>query len=89
MTCAVAYADADGAVLEAFGERRPPFSPEEVVREFCALLKSHNIVEVRRDKWGGEFVVERFQQHGIKYRSTDLSIIGMHSTAIITVVILL
>jgi hypothetical protein len=41
MTLAIAHRQKDGsAVSDAVRERRPPFSPEAVVAEFCALLKS-------------------------------------------------
>ena len=42
MTVAVAHRDQDGiAVLDAIREFRPPFSPEAVVVEIAALLKSY------------------------------------------------
>ena len=73
MTLALAYADAEGAVLAALRERKPPFSPQEVVGEFCALLKTFGVTEVRGDRWGGEFVAEQFEARGIRYRPADLS----------------
>ena len=39
MTLAIAHRDRDGmAVLDAIRERRPPFSPESGVNEFCGVL---------------------------------------------------
>ena len=45
MTLAIGHQEDDVAVLDAIRERRPPFSPEDVVREFAALLKSYRITK--------------------------------------------
>jgi len=47
--------------------RRPPFSPEDVVLEFSALLKSYRISKVTGDRYAGEWPRERFREHGITY----------------------
>ena len=71
MTLAVAHIDATGlAVLDAVREIKPPFSPDAVVEEFCALLKSYGIARVTGDAYAGEWPRERFAVHGIAY---DLS----------------
>ena len=57
------------AVLDAIRERRPPFSPEDVVREFAALLKSYRITEVQGDRYAGEWPCERFREHGFTYET--------------------
>jgi hypothetical protein len=67
MTLAIAHRDGDRAVLDAVRERRPPFSPDDVVLEFTSLLKSYGITEVRGDRYGGEWPAERFRVHGITY----------------------
>ena len=67
MTCAVAMKDGDGAILVALRERSGRFSPDEVVAEFCGLLRQYNITKVIGDKWGGEFVREPFLRHGVIY----------------------
>jgi len=67
MTIAVAHADGDRAVLDAIRERRPPFSPDDVVIEFSALLKAYRITEVHGDRYAGEWPRERFSAHGIRY----------------------
>jgi hypothetical protein len=45
MTIAIAHHDraTKRAVLDAVRERRPPFSPDDVVLEFTALLKSYGV----------------------------------------------
>jgi hypothetical protein len=60
---AVRFVDAP----RAFSERRPPFSPEDVVAEFAALLRSYQISRVTGDRYAGEWPRERFRVHGISY----------------------
>jgi hypothetical protein len=48
-------------------QRRPPFSPEDVVLEFAALLKSYRITKVQGDRYAGEWPRERFREHGVTY----------------------
>jgi hypothetical protein len=57
----------DRAVLDAVRERRPPFSPDDVVIEFAALLRSYGVTEVVGDRYAGEWPRERFRAHGIEY----------------------
>ena len=72
MTIAVAHRDASGrAVLDAVRERKPPFSPEAVVEEFAALLRSYGIGKVYGDRYGGQWPRERFNTHGILYIAAD------------------
>jgi hypothetical protein len=67
MTLATAYSDGESAHLVAIREVRPPFSPERVVSEFAILLRSYGVTKVFGDRYGGEFVQERFRSHGITY----------------------
>jgi hypothetical protein len=72
MTLAITRLDASGnAVVVCVRERRPPFSPEQVVSEFAVLLKSYGVHEVVGDRYGGEWPRERFQYHGIRYVVSD------------------
>ena len=74
MTMAVAHRDKDGCgILDAIREVRPPFSPESVVEEFCALLKSYRIARVTGDAYAGEWPRERFRVHGIGYDVSDVN----------------
>ena len=72
MTLAVCHVDANGiAVLDAIRERRPPFSPEDVVKEFCELLRSYGINRVHGDAYAGEWPRERHATHGVEYLLSD------------------
>jgi hypothetical protein len=67
-TLAIAHKETNGRrVLDAVRERKPPFSPEQVIREFSELLKSYGISRVTGDRYGGEFPREHFSKQGISY----------------------
>jgi hypothetical protein len=67
MTLAISHREGDKIVLDAVREIRPPFSPEQVVSDFAALLKTYHITNVTGDRYGGEWPRERFRVHGIEY----------------------
>lgn len=71
MTLAIGHTEGETAVLDLVRERKPPFSPEAVVEEFAATLKSYGITSVTGDRYGGEFVRETFRRHGVEYRLAD------------------
>jgi hypothetical protein len=71
MTLAIGHAQNGRAVLDCVRERRPPFSPENVVLEFAAVCKSYRVSRVRGDRYGGEWPRERFQAHGIAYEPAE------------------
>jgi hypothetical protein len=71
MTLAIAHRQRDGfVVLDAIREVRPPFSPDAVVAEFCALLKKYRITVVRGDRYAGEWPVEVFAKYGCRYEQS-------------------
>jgi hypothetical protein len=75
MTLAIAHGEVrDGqviAVLDHLLERRPPFSPEAVVREFTVTLRAYGIEAVTGDRYGGEFPRELFRTHGVVYEPSE------------------
>lgn len=71
MTLAIGHTEGESAVLDALRERKPPFSPESVVDEFCATLKAYGISQVTGDRYGGEWPREQFRKRGIAYRLSD------------------
>jgi hypothetical protein len=70
-TLAIAYLQDSTVVLAAVRERRPPYSPSEVVGEFSALLASYGINEVTGDRFAGTWPQEQFRGHGIAYRFSE------------------
>lgn len=77
MTLAIGHSQHSGkaplAVLDAVREIRAPFSPDDAVAEFAALLKSYHVSTIRGDRYAAEWVSEAFRKAGITYRSADLS----------------
>jgi hypothetical protein len=67
MTLAVGHREGPGIIVDAIRERRPPFSPQDVTAEFCALLKSYRVSKVFGDKYAGEYPREIFRKFGVAY----------------------
>ena len=67
MILAVGHREGDVVVLDALRERKPAFSPEDVVSEFAELLKSYRITKITGDRYAGDWPRERFREHGVSY----------------------
>lgn len=66
-TLAIAHLEDGLGILDVIRERKPPFSPEGVTAEFCAVLKRYGLTEVQGDKYAGEWPREQFRKHGVSY----------------------
>ena len=74
MTMAVAHRDPSGRfILDGYRERKPPFSPDDVVREFAEILNAYRVAKVAGDRYSGEWVRESFRSHGIAYQHSELT----------------
>ena len=71
MTLCVAHREGEIAVVDCIRAVRPPFSPDSVVSEFAAVLKSYGLVHVCGDRYAGEWPVERFRAHGVRYVASE------------------
>jgi hypothetical protein len=71
MTLGIAHRENRTAVLDALREWPAPFSPESVVEEAAALLKSYHVVRVHGDRYGGEWPKEVFRRRGITYAASE------------------
>jgi len=58
-------------VLDAIREVIPPFSPEAVITEFAATIRSYGLRHVTGDRYGGEFPREGFRRHGVTYQVAE------------------
>ncbi len=67
MTMAIAHREDQTAVLDYVGERKAPFSPASVVKEFADVFKSYRCDTIRGDRYAGEWPAESFSAHGIRY----------------------
>lgn len=70
-TAAIAHAEGDTVILDALYERRPPFSPAEVVPEVAELARRYQVSTATGDRYAAEWVVEAFGAAGIAYRTSD------------------
>ncbi|WP_196800938.1 hypothetical protein [Thioalkalivibrio sp. AKL12] len=70
-TLAISHREGDVVVVDAVRARKPPFSPEAVVSEFCELLKQYRISSVTGDRYAGEWPREQFKKRGIAYKLSD------------------
>jgi hypothetical protein len=72
MTLAITHKDRDGYVIvDAVREKRPSFSPDNVVSEFVQLLKSYRIRAIRGDRFAGEWCREPFRKSVIAYELSE------------------
>jgi hypothetical protein len=67
MTIAIGHKEDNVVVIDVIRERRPPFSPEDVVEEFCELLETYRVTKIQGDRYAGEWPIERFRVHQIVY----------------------
>jgi hypothetical protein len=58
-------------VLDTIRERKPRFSPWDVVRDFAGVLKKYGVRAVEGNRYGGEFVREPFRECGVEYRVAE------------------
>ncbi len=70
-TLAIAHRVDGRVVIDALRERRPPFSPDDVCREYAQVLQSYGLSSVVGDRYAGEWPRERFAAHGINYQVSD------------------
>jgi len=70
-TAAVAHMEKDQIILDAVRERKPPFSPEIVAKEFAEFFLTYRCTTVRGDRYAGEWPREQFKKRGVTYVPAD------------------
>jgi hypothetical protein len=74
MTLAIGHSEGESGerrVLDLVREWMPPFSPDNATREAAFTLALYGITSVRGDRYGGDWVGERFRDHGIEYEPAE------------------
>lgn len=71
MTLAIAHREGDTAILDCLRVAKPPFNPDDTVREFATTLRAYGLVSVKGDRYGGEWPASRFQAHGVTYTPSE------------------
>jgi hypothetical protein len=70
-TLAISHREGERIYIDAIREVQPPFSPEQVIIDFAALMKNYRINKMTGDRYAGEFPRELFRKRGIEYRTFD------------------
>jgi hypothetical protein len=73
MALAIAHREDKTLILDCLVERKPPFSPDQTVKDFAQTIKRYGLTSVVGDRYGGEWPREKFREHGIEYRVSDKS----------------
>src|SRR3954469_19396985 len=68
---AISHKSENRIIIDAIREARLPFSPDAVVHDFAALLKSYRVSRVTGDRYAGEFPRELFRKHGLSYALSE------------------
>lgn len=71
MTLAIAHLEGQRVILDLVRERKAPFSPDEVTKEFADTLKAYGIGHVVGDRYGGEWPRERMRAYNVEYAPAD------------------
>ena len=71
MTLAVAHAENGRAVLDVVREARPPFSPEQTVKEFAETFRAFGLHEATSDRYAGTWPTEAFRKVGITVKASE------------------
>ena len=71
MTLGIAHSENDKAVLDAVREWKPPFNPDDVVVQACALLRRYRVSSVTGDRFGAEWVAQAFGRRGVSYVASE------------------
>jgi hypothetical protein len=73
MTLAVARQDGAKSVVCRVVEWRPPFSPDDATAQCAEILKEYGLTQVTGDHYAGDWPMDRFRAHGIRYQLADRS----------------
>jgi hypothetical protein len=68
---AIAHRENERIIIDVLREARPPFSPADIVADWCQLLATYKVVSVRADAYAGSWVVDEFRRHGRHLLTSD------------------
>lgn len=58
-------------IVDAIREVKAPHSPTAVVQEFCATFKRYGVHRITGDRYGAEWVAEKFRENGVSYDAAE------------------
>ena len=71
MTLAIAHRDDETVVLDLVRAVKPPFSPDQVTKDFAELCKAYRCQTVIGDRYAGEYPRELFRKCDVQYQVSD------------------
>jgi hypothetical protein len=66
MTMSIGHREGEQIIIDVVRERRPPFSPEDVSREFASLFRAYRATKIQSDKYAGLWPAEMFRKFGVE-----------------------
>jgi hypothetical protein len=78
-TLAIAHAEKGVAIVDCLRERKPPFSPTDVVAEYVAVCRAYGVHKVVSDRYAGAWVSEAFERAGLRHEPSALSKSDLYS----------
>jgi hypothetical protein len=72
MTLAIGHREKERIIVDLVLERKPPFDPTAVVKEFADVMKSYCVKKAFSDRYGGVWVEDSFKKAGMYLRMSDL-----------------
>jgi hypothetical protein len=73
MTLGISHTEGDKVITDAARERKPPFSPEDCVKQFSDVIKSYGLTTATADNFAGGWVRERFAVHGVDVTKASMT----------------
>ena len=73
MTLSIFHKEGERAVQDCLRRARPPFNPQETVKDFAEVLRGYGLSSVKGDKYSGEWCAHAFREEGIKYENAELT----------------
>jgi hypothetical protein len=73
MTMAICHREGQTIILDCIGERKAPFSPDSVVKEFAETFKAYRVAKITGDRYAGEWPREAFRKHGVTYDPAEMN----------------
>jgi hypothetical protein len=72
-TLGIAHNEDGLIIVDKLLEQKPPFNPEETIKNFSGVLKSYGCWRVFGDRYAAEFVSSLFRKNSIMYEESKLT----------------
>jgi len=74
MTLSICHKENSGKIIQdCIRIKKPPFNPQECVKEFVSALNSYEIRKIEGDRYSGEWCSSSFEKERIKYKNSEFS----------------